>query len=569
MSAISPAAAPAAPPLTLASARDIASEKKMLLAFWVTGFCALLIGISIGVLQTTNFAGIDLYPYVQPFVSSYYGGLTMHGVLNAFLFTFFTISGWLMYLPARELKLRPNMAWAWLTYALMLLGTAMAFYAMVDGSSSVLYTFYPPLKGSPWFYLGMTLVVVASLLPLIVVLDLRARWKRANPGQLTPIVTFMSATILLMWLLAALGAAVEAVFLLDPWSLGLTQTIDPLLARTLFWWTGHPIVYYWLMPGYVSIYALLPRQAGGKLVSDPLTRLAFLLLLVFSVPVGTHHQYTDPGIAPVLKGIVTALTLSVAVPSLITAFTVALSLEFAGRQRGGKGLMGWWFALPWKDPSVAAQVLALVSFLFGGAGGIVNASWQLDNVVHNTLWVPAHFHLTVGTMTTLVFMGVSFWLLPHLTGHKLFSRKLALAGVWLWFIGLMTWALAGHWAGLDGVPRRAWISALPHDQFMQLYGAVHPALIIVGIGGVIAFIGAVCFFIVFFGTLFGRKTAGAAHEIPFASVIAGPEDSMLARVAEHLTFWTVLTLVITLAVYIPVFWPMLTHPIHAPGMVVW
>ncbi|MDY0330267.1 MAG: cbb3-type cytochrome c oxidase subunit I [Thiomonas sp.] len=555
--------------LAAPSVKEIAGEKAMLLAFWVTGFAALAVGIAIGVLQSTNYAGIDLYPYLQPFLKSYYQGLTLHGVLNAYVFTFFTISGWLMYLPARELKLKPNMSIAWLTYALMLLGTLMAAYAMFDNSSSVLYTMYAPLKGSAWFYLGITLVVVASLLPLFVVLDMRARWKRAHPGQFTPLVTYMSATTLLMWLLAALGAGTEAVFLLDPWSLGLTHTIDPLLARTLFWWTGHPIVYFWLMPGYISIYAMLPRQAGGKLISDPLARLAFLLLFVFSLPVGTHHQYTDPGISPVMKGIVTALTLSVAVPSLITAFTIALSLEYGGRRRGGKGLMGWWTALPWKDPSVAAQVLALVSFIFGGAGGIVNASWQLDNVVHNTLWIPAHFHLTVGTMTTLVFMGVSFWLLPHLTGRKLYSPKMALAGVWLWFLGLMTWGLGGHWAGMDGVPRRAWVSALPHDQYMQLYGAVHPALIIVGIGGAIAAIGAVLYFIVFFGTLFGKKEPGAMVEIPFTDYITPAEGSVLARVAEPLGLWTLITFVITLAVYIPVFWPMLTHPIHAPGFVLW
>ncbi len=562
-------ATPPSPALALPRASDIAAEKKLLLAFWVTGFVALMFGIVLGVLQTLNYADINLYPYLQPFLKTYYQGLTIHGVLNAYIFTFFTISGWLIYLPAREMKLKPNMALSWFIYGLMLLGTLMAGYAMFDNSSSVLYTFYPPLKGSAWFYLGITLVVVASMLPLAVVMEMRTRWKRANPGQVTPLVTYMSAATLLMWLLAALGAAAEAVFLLDPWSLGLTQTIDPILARTLFWWTGHPIVYYWLMPGYVSIYALLPRQAGGKLVSDPLTRLAFLLLLIFSLPVGTHHQYMDAAISPVIKAFVTGLTLSVAIPSLITAFTIALSLEYAGRRRGGKGLMGWWTALPWKDASVAAQILALVSFIFGGAGGIVNASWQLDNVIHNTLWIPAHFHLTVGTMTALVFMGVSFWLLPHLTGRKLYSPKLALASVWLWFIGMAVWALGGHWAGLHGVPRRSWVSALPHAQYEQLYGSAHFPLLLVGIGGVILAFASVAFYIVFFGTLFGKKSAQAATEIPFTEVIVGPQGSKIAAISEHLWLWTFITLIATLAVYVPVMWPMLMHPVHSPGYVLW
>jgi cytochrome c oxidase subunit 1 len=231
--------------------------------------------------------------------------------------------------------------------------------------------------------------------------------------------------------------------------------------------------------------------------------------------------------------------------------------------------MGWWTALPWKDASVAAQILALVSFIFGGAGGIVNASWQLDNVIHNTLWIPAHFHITVGTMTALVFMGVSFWLLPHLTGRKLYSPKLALASVWLWFIGMAVWALGGHWAGLHGVPRRTWVSALPHAQYEQLYGSAHFPLLLVGIGGVILAFASVAFYIVFFGTLFGKKSPHAATEIPFTEVIVGPQGSKIAAISEHLWRWTLITLIATLAVYVPVMWPMLMHPVHSPGYVLW
>ena len=71
---------------------------------------------------------------------------------------------------------------------------------------------------------------------------------------------------------------------------------DPLLARTLFWFTGHPIVYFWLLPAYISWYMLVPRQAGGKLFSDPMARASFILFLILSAPPGLHHQVTDPGI---------------------------------------------------------------------------------------------------------------------------------------------------------------------------------------------------------------------------------------------------------------------------------
>jgi heme/copper-type cytochrome/quinol oxidase subunit 1 len=77
--------------------------------------------------------------------------------------------------------------------------------------------------------------------------------------------------------------------------------VDPELERTLFWFTGHPIVYFWLLPAYVSWYAILPRQAGGVLYCDTMARISFLFFLAFSIPVGVHHQFEDPGIGQSVK----------------------------------------------------------------------------------------------------------------------------------------------------------------------------------------------------------------------------------------------------------------------------
>jgi cytochrome c oxidase subunit I len=576
--------------LALPTVKTAASERRMMLSFLVWGFSALMIGAAIGPLQALNYGGINAYPYLRPLLQTYYQGLTIHGVLNVYVFTFFVTSGLLVYLPARELGLSPNMTLWRLCFGLMAIGTLMLLYAMFDNSSSVLYTFYPPLKGSAFFYLGMTLLVLGSLLPLAIVLDLRARWKAPRPGELTPLVTYMSAATMLMWLLAALGAGTELVAQLVPWALGLTNTVDPMIGRTLFWWTGHPIVYFWLMPAYISWYGLLSKQAGGKLVSDPMARLTFALLLVFSLPVGSHHQYDDPGISPIWKGILAALTLSVALPSLITAFTLGLSLEYAGRLRGGRGWIGWFTALPWRNPSVAAQVLAMVTFIFGGAGGIVNGSWQLDNIVHNTTWIPGHFHITVGTATAMTFMGVAFWMIPHLTGRELLSRRLALASVWLWFVGMSLFALGMHWSGLLGVPRRAWVSQLPHSVYERVYGSAHLPLTLVAIGGIILWFATIAFYIVFIGTLLGRRLA-APVPIPFAQAFGGKEShvievgepvgresvavdahphlSPLAKVLEHLGLLTLITAVSTLAAYIPILWPLVTNLTAAHGWKVW
>ena len=208
---------------------------------------------------------------------------------------------------------------------------------------------------------------------------------------------FGALATMIMWGMASVGIAVQFIFLLMPWSLGLTDGVDPLVSRTLFWFTGHPLVYFWLLPVYISWYFMLPKQAGGKLFSEPLARLAFLLFIPLSLPVGFHHQFLDPGVSTGYKAVHAFITFGVFMPSMITAFTVLASIESGGRARGGKGRLGWIKSLPWGDPSFTAQVLAMVLFALGGISGLVNASFTVNLVVHNTMFVPGHFHLTVGT----------------------------------------------------------------------------------------------------------------------------------------------------------------------------
>ena len=86
------------------------------------------------------------------------------------------------------------------------------------------------------------------------------------------------------------------------------------------------------------------------------------------------------------------LTMGVGFPSMLTAFTVVASLEVGARIRGGKGYLAWITRLNWGDPSYAAQNLAMILFVFGGVGGLINASYNMNLVVHNTTWVPGQRH---------------------------------------------------------------------------------------------------------------------------------------------------------------------------------
>ena len=253
---------------------------------------------------------------------SYYHGLSLHGVMNVLVWTTFFICGFVPYMAARAYR-RPlaSRPLAWSAFGVMAAGLLVAGVPLLQNNATVMFTFYPPMKAHGAFYVGLTLVLAGTwLVTLNLVLTHRA-WRRRNRAARTPLPAFMALITFVMWTIASAGLAAEMLFLLIPWSLGWVPAINPLLARTLFWFTGHPIVYFWLLPVYLSWYTLVPRQAGGRLFSDPMARASFLLFLLLSTPVGFHHQYTDPGIEQGWKLVHTFFTFAVFFPSLLTFST--------------------------------------------------------------------------------------------------------------------------------------------------------------------------------------------------------------------------------------------------------
>ena len=540
------------------------AEKKFIGLHLFFAVAALSIGALFGPLQALEHAGLDLYPYLKPVFQSYYQGLTLHGVLNALVWTTFFITGFLTLAVTNGLQ-RPlkyptlNKVGFWT----MVVGLVTAAIPLLLDEASVLYTFYPPMKAHWAFYLGLTLVVVGSWIEGYGFFYTFAAWRKDNPGVRSPLSAFGAIITMGMWQIATLGVATEILTMLLPWSLGIIDATDPQLARTYFWFTGHPLVYFWLLPAYLSWYSFLPKQVGGKLFSDALSRFAFWLFFLLSVPLGFHHQYVDPGVPAGWKLLHAILTYSVFLPSMMTAFTVVASLEKAGRARGGKGLFGWIRALPWSDPSVSSQLLAGILFFFGGIGGLANASYNVNLVLHNTAWVPGHFHLTVASAVTMSFMGISYWLVPFITGNKLMSKKLANWATWLWFVGMVIFSNAMHVVGLLGAPRRTPLGLAP---YVPEEWSGH--LLRVGIGGTIMFFGIYLYIYVLARTAWSKKAEKVTIEIPLAESEHDPQDT-----PEWLDKW-VPWIIGTIALLVIAYGPQLVDQIgnislNAPGGRVW
>jgi cytochrome c oxidase subunit 1 len=348
--------------------------------------------------------------------NAYYASVTLHGTVMAYVVTTFFAMGFGYAVAATSLG-RPvrGMIAAWIGFAICLLGTLIAAATVLSGRASVLYTFYPPLLASRWYYLGFFLLVGGSMIWVVLMIVNMMSWKNENPGQAVPLAMFAVTATALLWAWSASGVLLELLGIIFPAAFGATAEIDAGLARTLFSVKLHGIVYFWLMPAYIAFYALVPQAAGGRLYSDTIGRLTFVMFLVVSVPVGMHHLLVDPEQGSGFKFLQSIFTFFVVLPTLLTVFSISASLEIAGRFRGGRGLLGWIGALPWDEPMLLAAALSLVMLGLGGFGGLINMSYAMNSMVHNTSWVTAHFHLILGGAVLIMYFAIACEMWPRIT----------------------------------------------------------------------------------------------------------------------------------------------------------
>ncbi|MDY0408283.1 b(o/a)3-type cytochrome-c oxidase subunit 1 [Virgibacillus soli] len=516
-------------------------DAKLYMSFMYVAFISLFIGGLMGLLQTLVRSG----KLTLPAGIGYYQILTVHGVILGLVLTTFFIIGFQFSFISKSVGIsNKQRKYAWLSFWVMLIGTIMTATTILLGKASVLYTFYTPLKAHPVFYIGLALVIVGSWIAGFVNWHQLYSWKKQHPGEKSPLPAFMVTINMIMWFIASLGVAVSVLFLILPWSLGYTATVNVLLTRTLFWYFGHPLVYFWLLPAYMAWYTIIPKIIGGKIFSDSLARMSFILLLFFSIPVGFHHQLTEPGIEPMWKFIQVTLTMMVVIPTLMTAFSLFATFEITGRKKGYTSLFGWFKKLPWKDVRFLAPFIGMLFFIPGGAGGIINASHQLNSVIHNTIWVTGHFHLTVAASVLLTFFGISYWLLPHLTGRKLTPQinKLGIIQTYIWTIGMTIMSTAMHIQGLLGGPRRSNFSE---------YGGTDQAhewiwyQLAQAVGGTILFIGIILMVYIFIKLTFLAPKGIEEYPLAEEEVDAQPTPAWF----DNWKLWIGITVALILFAY--------------------
>ncbi|HUL64136.1 MAG TPA: cbb3-type cytochrome c oxidase subunit I [Burkholderiaceae bacterium] len=512
--------------------------RRLVLAHFAVAFAAFLLAIVLGEWQM--YVRSPLHAWINN-PEHYYRSVTAHGTVMAYVLPTLVAMGFGYAISELALKRTLiGVRWGWAGFWLVVVGTAMAALTVAAGKASVLYTFYPPMIASPLYYLGVVLVVVGSWVWVALMCINLWAWKKDNPGAAVPLAMFGNVASALLWAWTSVGAAIEVLFLILPVALGLKDTIDAGLSRVFFSWTLHAIVYFWLMPSYIAFYTLVPRAIGGRLYSDTMGRVAFVLFLVFSMPIGMHHLFADPQVGAGFKFVHAVMTALVTVPTLLTVFTIVASVEIAGRLRGGKGALGWVKALPWDNPMMLAVAFSFVMLGFGGAGGIINMSYQLNESIHNTQWVTGHFHLIFGGAIVIMYFMIAYELWPHLTRCAPLPQAIIKLQLWLWFVGMLVLSMPWHLVGLLGMPRR-----------MAYYDYSNPALqsqawtvTASTIGGLLLVISALLFVYVLV-----RARKGAATPVPFTFSLAAHPYEHTPVALNGFGLWVAMMIGLTIVNY--------------------
>jgi cytochrome c oxidase subunit 1 len=478
----------------------------------VVAVVILLIGGVLALLVTlTRWPAVHLLP-----ADRFYQVLTAHGVNMLIFWIIFFEMAVLYFCSSTLLRCRlatPRIAW--LGFALMVVGAIVNNLAVLNGDASVMMTSYVPMPANPNFYLGLILFAVGALLGCFVFLGtlVVAKDERTYEGSI-PLVTFgaLTACIIAVFTIASGAIILIPTYL---WSLGYIGHIDAVMYRLVWWALGHSSQQI-NVAAHVSVwYAIAAIVFGAKPLSEKVSRTAFFLYIAFLQLASAHHLLVDPGISSEWKIFNTSYAMYLAVlASMVHGLTVPGSIEVAQRAKGyTRGLFEWLRKAPWSNPVFSGMFISLVGFGFlGGISGVVMGTEQINLIIHNTIYVPGHFHATVVIGTTLAFMSLTYFLIP-----VLFRRQVAFAGLarwqpYLFGLGMAVFSLTMMGAGTLGVERRHWDMAFTNSALAFDYPASAYTLMgLVGISGTAAVLGGAIFILVtVVSVFFGKPVASVS-----------------------------------------------------------
>jgi cytochrome o ubiquinol oxidase subunit 1 len=460
-------------------------HKRIGIMYMILGIIMLLRGFADAVMmrlqQAMAFGGSEGYLNAHHYDQIF----TAHGVIMIFFVAMPLVTGLMNYIVPLQIGARDvafpflNNFSFWMTTAGALLVMASLF---VGEFARTGWLAYPPLSGldySPdvgvdYYIWALQIAGVGTLLSgvnlLATIIKMRA------PGMTLmkmPVFTWTSlCTNVLIVAAFPVLTAVLVLLSLDRYVGTNFFTNDlggnPMMYINLIWIWGHPEVYILILPLFGVFSEVTSTFSGKKLFGYTSMVYATVVITILSYIVWLHHFFTM-GSGASVNSFFGITTMIISIPTGAKIFNWLFTM-YRGRIR---------FELP-----MMWTVAFMLTFVVGGMTGVLLAVPPADFVLHNSLFLVAHFHnVIIGGVLFGLFAGINYWF-PKAFGFKLdeFWGKVSF---WFWVVGFWVAFMPLYVLGLMGVTRRLRYFEDPSLQIWFQIAAVGAGLIAIGIGAML------------------------------------------------------------------------------------